>query len=416
MKWQTIREFLLRPRTLLVLYIGMALFASIQLVSLGTHKYIYSGPVDQPTLNKPGYLERFAGKEITEYNNYVIFKSSFFHLINQQGLYTIYPSEHWDLYKYSPTFALLMAPMAYLPDIAGLSIWNLLNALVLFFAIRMLPFKSKMQCLLLWFVAQELLTSLQNAQSNGLMCGLMIAAYAHMQRGKPALATLWLMFATFIKVYGAIGFCLFLFYPQKPKFILYAALWGIVFAACPLIVTPLDTLVSQYRSWAALMAEDAAGATGLSVAGWLKSWFGLDNLRAQVSLAGIVLFFIPLLRFKLYKDDVFRLLFVAFMLIWVVIFNHKAESPTFVIAAAGVGIWYFAMPKATWRTVLLWLVFIFTCLAGTDIFPPYVKKHFIYPYTIKVVPCIIAWCVIFAELMLLKKPENITPSKMALNE
>jgi hypothetical protein len=412
MKWQSVREFLLHPRTLLVLYIGVALFAAIQLVSLGTHIFVASGPADQATMNKPGYLDAFNGKEITEYNNYRIFKFSFFHLIHGQSLYTIYPDEHWDLYKYSPSFALLMAPLAYLPDILGLSIWNLLNALVLFFALRMLPFKNAAQSLLLWFVAQELLTSLQNSQSNALMCGLVIAAYAHMQRGKPALATLWLVIATLIKVYGAVGFCLFLFYPGKLKFLLYAALWTIVFAALPLMVTRFDTLLWQYKNWGTLMAEDASSSTGLSVAGWLKSWFGIENSKTYVSLIGLLAFFIPLLRFRHYKDEVFRLLFVAFMLIWVVIFNHKAESPTFVIAVAGVGIWYFAMPKAMWRTAILWTVFVFTCLAGTDIFPPEIKKDFIYPYTIKALPCIIAWVIILAELILLKQREIDVTSKL----
>jgi hypothetical protein len=48
------------------------------------------------------------------------------------------------------------------------------------------------------------------------------------------------------------------------------------------------------------------------------------------------------------------------------------------------------------------LVLVFTCLSGTDFFPPYVKKHFVYPYTIKAVPCIIVWCVMFAELLTIK--------------
>ena len=130
----------------------------------------------------------------------------------------------------------------------------------------------------------------------------------------------------------------------------------------------------------------------------------------MVSLMGVILFFIPLTRYKMYSNQTFRLMILAFMLLWVIIFNHKAESSTFIIAVAGVGIWYFANEKANWRLALMILVLLFTSMSTTDIFPPYVKKHFIYPYTIKAVPCILVWCVVFVELMLMPKPKLIKES------
>src|SRR6185436_4649713 len=103
--------------------------------------------------------------------------------------------------------------------------------------------------LLSWFVLLELLTSMQNAQSNGLMAALIIAAFAHLNKGKVHWAALWLVIATFIKVYGAIVFCLFLFYPGRLKFMGYAILWTIFFALIPLVATPLPTLIWQYQNW-----------------------------------------------------------------------------------------------------------------------------------------------------------------------
>ncbi|MES2703366.1 MAG: glycosyltransferase family 87 protein [Bacteroidota bacterium] len=401
-----IAKLVLQPRVLLGIYIAAAVIAAVQLVLLGSHEFTWpKPPYPDDIMNKPHLMKLFIGRQLTEYNNYLIFKHSFFHLLQGSNLYGVYPAEHWDFYKYSPTFALLMAPLAYLPDIVGLTIWNLANALAVFFAIRMLPLNIRTQCMLLLFVAMELLTSLQNTQSNGLMCGLMIAAYGCMQKDKPLWATLWLVLATYIKVYGAIGFCLFLFYPGKLRFIAYAALWTIVLGALPLMVTSWQMLVTQYTNWAALIKADASAAVGLSVAGWLKSWFGLTNIMSYITLTGVFLFFLPFLRFAHYRDEAFRILILASMLLWVVIFNHKAESPTFIIAVAGAGIWYFSRPKATWRAVLFWVVFIFTSLATTDIFPPFVKQHFIYPYTIKAVPCIIAWFVVLAELMTMRRGE-----------
>ncbi len=408
---QKIRAILFKPGTLLVVFVAAAIIASVQGILLGTHMFHMPKVFPADIMNKPEYMNQFIGRQLTEYNNYVIFKYSWFHLIHGTDLYGLYPAEHWDFYKYSPTFALFMGGIAYLPDVIGLSIWNILNAIAVFFAIRLLPFSVRKQCLILWFVALELLTCLQNNQSNGLMCGLIIAAYGCMEHKKVVLATLWLVLAMYIKVYGAIGFCFFLFYPGKFKFILYSILWTVVFAALPLLVTSPQTLVWQYQNWANLMIADAAAARGLSVAGWLYSWFGIENVKMYVTLIGMGLFLLPFVRFKMYSNQVFRLLVLASMLVWVIIFNHKAESSTFIIAVAGVAIWYFAMPSAKWRTVLFWLVFVFTCLATTDVFPMYVKTHFIYVYKIKAVPCIIVWCMILADVMRLSQSARIPAEK-----
>lgn len=402
---EKISAVLLRPRTLLVVYVGMALFAAIQLYSFGRHFFTMpkAGTYPNDIMNHLENMNQFVGVQLTEYNNYLIFKYSFFNLCNGINLYSIHHSQHWDFFKYSPTFALLMAPMAVLPDVVGLCIWNVLNAITMYLAIRMLPFTTKAQSLLMWFVAMELLTCLQNTQSNGLMAGLVIAAYGCLRREKLLWATLWLVLATYIKVYGAIGFALFLFYPGKPKAFLYTVVWTVLFAILPLMVTSLHTLGLQYKHWGELLSADAEAATGLSVAGWLHSWFGLDGIKTGVSAAGILLFLVQFVRLDLYKNEVYRLLTVASMLLWVTIFNHKAESPTFIIAVVGVGIWYFTQPVARWRQGVLLFVFLFTCMATTDLFPPPVRKGFIYPYTIKAVPCIVAWCVVFVELLRLKK-------------
>jgi hypothetical protein len=184
-------------------------------------------------------------------------------------------------------------------------------------------------------------------------------------------------------------------------------MWMAVLFMLPLIVTPMPALIWQYQNWLELMKADAVAATGLSVAGWLNTWFGLSDVKTYVSLGGIVLFLAQFIRFDLYKTEAYKIMMVASMLLWVVIFNHKAESPTFIIAMAGVGIWYYARPKMTWRTATVVLAFIFTSLSTTDVFPPFLRNSFVYPYTIKAVPCIIIWFIVFAEIMLMKRDEKI---------
>src|SRR5690606_20257253 len=102
------QEFIFNHNTLLVLYIVIAVLVSIQLVSLGANQQFNSA-------HNTFY---------TSYNNYIIFKQSFFHLIEGKDMYIHYPAEYYDLYKYSPSFAVFMGLFAYLPDIAGLMLWN----------------------------------------------------------------------------------------------------------------------------------------------------------------------------------------------------------------------------------------------------------------------------------------------------
>lgn len=380
---------LLHPRTPVVLYALAALAASLHLYLLGTH-------------------DGGNGHHYTSYNNYVIFRQSFFHLLDEKDLYAWHLAEQWDLYKYSPAFALAFGALAWMPDWLGLILWNGLNAFVLLAAIRKLPLDENRQTAVLLFVFVELLTSLQNAQSNGLLAGLLIAAFNAFEKKKLAWAALAIVGATFIKVYGAVGFALFLFYPGKWRFIALSALWTALLAALPLAVLSPNVLMDQYQSWARMMAEDHAASYGISVMGWLHAWFGVGkSAEKAVLLAGLVLFALPLLRPKAFASLHFRLLFLAQLLLWIIVFNHKAESPTYVIAVAGVALWYWSSEKkAAWRKVLLWAVFVLTCLSPTDLFPPVVKREIFEPLVVKAVPCILVWAVVVVELMRIRFRED----------
>jgi hypothetical protein len=95
----------------------------------------------------------------------------------------------------------------------------------------------------------------------------------------------------------------------------------------------------------------------------------------------------------------YRALLLASVLLWVIIFNHKAESPTFVIAMAGVAIWYFMQPKTGWKTALAVLAFVLTSLSPTDLFPKPVRDQLVNPYVLKAVPCIFIWLVLIYEMV-----------------
>jgi hypothetical protein len=346
------------------------------------------------------------GIEYTKYNNYVIFKQSYFHLIENKDLYQLYPKEHWDLYKYSPTFSLFMGLLAYLPDFLGLLIWNLLNAFVLFFALWKLPFSSdKKRIWAFLFLVIELVTSLQNAQSNGLMAGLIILAFVYLEKKNIAIATLCIVATIFIKIFGIVAFALFLFYPNKLKSALYTLGWILLLGVLPLILISPEQLTFLYKSWGNLLQNDHSISIGFSVSGWLFTWFGL-NLKTFSLVVGTLLFCVPFIHYKYFNKVRFKLLYLASILLWIVIFNHKAESPTFVIAVTGVAIWFFTQEFNKLNFSFLMLALLFTVLAATDLFPKFIRDDYFVPYVVKAVPCIFIWGKITWELMFYPKSLN----------
>jgi len=336
----------------------------------------------------------------THYNNYVIYRQSFAHLVGQQPLYTLYLGEHWDYFRYSPSFALAFGAFAWMPDLAGLLLWNVLNVSVLFVAWRMLPVADERITLAAgWFVAIEVMTALQNSQSNVLLAGLLILAFGLLERRYVAAATMMIVIAAFTKLFGLVALSLFLLYPQKGKFVLFSALWGLAIGLLPLLAVPPAQLVRLYQGWWNLLSIDYGQSAGLSVMAWLQSWFGVAPPNSVVGLAGVVIFCWPLLYVRRHRDLMFRLLFLCNLLIWVVVFNHKAESSSYVIAMGGVGLWFFSQEKTRLNTALAALAFVFTSLSPTDVFPRALSVVFFVPYAIKAVPCIVIWAKIMHELI-----------------
>lgn len=343
----------------------------------------------------------------THYNNYIIFKQSFFHLIQHKNLYHWYEPEQWDLFKYSPSFALLFGVFAYLPDPVGLLIWNILNVGCLTVALVQVPrLPDRARVIMLFFILVEVVISIQSTQSNALIAGLLVLAFIAMERNRPMLAAVLITSTVFIKLFGLFGFGLFLFYPCRWKGAIAAAMSMILFAFLPLIVLSWSELMMQYQGWYDTLAEDRV-ETGLSVLGWFQSWFGLNANPNTVVLIGFLMLLVPLLRWRCWIYYPFRLMALASVLIWVVIFNHMAESPTFVIAVTGAGIWFFARSRPGYQQFWLWFILLFTSLSTTDLFPKDFQLSVVEPFVLKAVPCIALWVWITIEI-LIYRPEPIS--------
>jgi len=363
----------------------------------------------------------------SHYNNYIIFKQSFFHLIASQDLYIHYPQEQYDLFKYPPTFALLFAPFSMLPDFLGYSIWTALNLLLPVFAIYKLQgVSSRVKAAMSAPLLLEGFTSALNSQSNGLMLGLLLFAFVAMQNGRISQAVLFIWLTAFIKLFGVLFFAMLLVFPGAlRKSLLRVPVIFVVLYLLPLPVLGWEGLQQQYASMFNLLAHDHGYFVKYSVMGWLQQWFGLRPNKNLILILGLGLQCLPLLvliiKQKLWRSgslqqmnskslERWQFLFAASWLLWMVIFNHMAESATYVIAVGGAMLAFsqfksmnnadFEPVKNTqldddrynspWILAFI-MMFLFTMLGPTDIYPKEVRFWIVETAQLKAFPCILLW-------------------------
>jgi len=363
----------------------------------------------------------------SHYNNYIIFKQSFFHLIASQDLYIHYPQEQYDLFKYPPTFALLFAPFSMLPDFLGYSIWTALNLLLPVFAIYKLQgVSSRVKAAMSAPLLLEGFTSALNSQSNGLMLGLLLFAFVAMQNGRISQAVLFIWLTAFIKLFGVLFFAMLLVFPGAlRKSLLRVPVIFVVLYLLPLPVLGWEGLQQQYASMFNLLAHDHGYFVKYSVMGWLQQWFGLRPNKNLILILGLGLQCLPLLvliiKQKLWRSgslqqmnskslERWQFLFAASWLLWMVIFNHMAESATYVIAVGGAMLAFsqvkfmnnadFESVKSSqlndvrnnspWILAFI-MMFLFTMLGPTDVYPKEVRFWIVETAQLKAFPCILLW-------------------------
>lgn len=331
--------------------------------------------------------ELFFGELHTAFNNYLIFKQSFTHLLTESPLYTYYPAEYGDLYKYSPTFALLMAPFSVLPDWTGLILWNLLNSLSLLYVLHKLLEKNRYSFLFISvFILLELLTSLHNAQSNALVTALILCFVYENRKGNAWLAAFCLALSVYIKIFGGLAILLAFFSPRPWKTLLAFSVWMFILLIMPLLVVSPEYLLEQYTAWLHLLRTDLPHENNLSLYSVLGS-LGIPPFPSiYLSFFGLILL-IGILLAGLYRrrnEDNAIYLSVSLVLMWMVLFNHKSESPTYIIAVVGIGMLYLLSERNWVAKVILFQSFICISLSSTDLFPIDFRMQYLYPAQVKV--------------------------------
>jgi hypothetical protein len=345
-------------------------------------------------------------------NNYAIYKGVFAHLFRQVNLYSLYPLDHVDSNHYGPIFGLIIMPFTVLPDALGVPLWVCLQAFVLYKALTLLPVKPIYQWILLAICIVDLMTASASVQVNPSIIGMMILSWYFVKKDQVIWATLFVVLGTFIKLYGIVGLAFWVFSDSKIKYISYVIMWAIVLFVLPMVFSSPEFIVQSYFDWFESLVHkhdinqgvaNGAGTTyqDVSLMGLVRRIGGFPDIPgAYFIIPGFLLQIIPLLRFKQYCEVIFQLRFLAALAIFVVIFSSSSESPTFIIATAGVAIWYITQeyPIQKWVQVLLVLMVILTSLSATDIFPKHIRHIFII-YSIKAFPCCLVWFACIYQLL-----------------
>ncbi len=350
-------------------------------------------------------------------NNFAIFRASFVNLLAGRDLYVPHPEQYADLFKYSPTFAFLFAPLSLLPLPLATLLWNALNALLLYHAVRrLLPDERGTLALVLMYL--EVLGSMQRAQSNALVAALVLLAYLAFEQGRPVRATLAVSLGALVKLFPLAAASMAVLHPRRVRTALIGSAVLTALIALPLLAIPPHELLDQYRSWHHRLALDlhaTAGHTGASRYGGimeqLRLWFGVRWANWPVQLAGTALLLLPLaVRPHRRSDPDFRLRYLCSLLVYMVIFNNQSESPSFVIAMTGIAIWYVAWPRTPVRTGLMALTVLLVSISSSELAPGWFKREVLVPYHAKTIPCALVWLVLQAELLGLRATRSRRPA------
>jgi hypothetical protein len=336
-------------------------------------------------------------------NDFAIFRASFWNLIAGRDLYVLRLDQAHDYFKYSPTFALLFAPFAALPFVVGLFCWNLVNALGVFFALKLLlpPDQAGVAQVLVFLPT---LRSIQSSQSNALVAALIIYAFLSFERGWLWRGGLAIALGAVTKIFPLAALSFALPRPNRVRAVFVSLFTTVVLLALPLLVVSPTALLAQYKSWSALERLEA-GLYGSSVMGLLRD-AGLEwpVWQLQLMSAAIVLA-VLLASVSRWNDRSTRLQFLGFVMVFCVLFNHRSERQSAVIAISGAVIWFLASPRAVWRTTIFLFVYALVVIIGTDFIPDAIKA--LLPAQARfTIPLTILWLVMLGQLAVHRTPRR----------
>jgi Gpi18-like mannosyltransferase len=347
-------------------------------------------------------------------NNFIIFRTSFWHLIHQEHLYAYHPDEYVDLFLYGPPFAVMIAPLALLPTLAGVILWNVANAVALLFAIYELPsFDEKTKAIMSWLCLNSCITSLINVQYHGIVTALIILAYTFIKKEKDFWAAFCIVLGTMTKLYGVVGLAFFFFSKNKLKLIASGLFWIAVLFVLPMAFSSPTYILQTYQEWFEVLVKKndinevlTNPYQDLSVMGMVRRLAqdaSISNL--WYILPAVLVFALSYIRINLFFNTRYQLLLLCSTLMLVVLASTGTEASTLLIGFVGAVIWYMQSAKTSTDKALFIFALLVTSFGPTDLMPKYIRNEFLRKYALMVLPMLLVWVKVHWEMLASKKEE-----------
>lgn len=339
------------------------------------------------------------------HNNYKIFRHVFWHLWERRNLYLTYPEKYGDANHYGPVFALVIAPYALLPDALGGLLWNLSMAGLLWLALRRLQLPPERLLVVMLACVVDLANANWSNQFNPAIPALVLLTLADVEEGRDFRAPLWALLGAFVKLYGVVGLVALLFARDRRAFLLGCLAWSALLLVLPMALSSPGHVLQSYRDWFHSLVEKNALNVSLgsqqdvSIMGAFRRIGGSAYPTAWFLAAGLPLALGPLLRRGQYRHHEFRLLLVASLLMFTVLFSTGSENATYVLLGVGAGLWLALRPEPfAPRHALLLGILLLAGLAPTDLLSVPVRL-FVNRYALRAIPAAVVWLLLCRELL-----------------
>jgi hypothetical protein len=158
-----------------------------------------------------------------------------------------------------------------------------------------------------------------------------------------------------------------------------------------LLFMPMDAAIQYYKDWLAIISSDTIKES-YSVYGLIKNMHWNISETYILFAAFVTLVAYVVMQYVSGAKTMKHL--VAFLLVWVTVFNRASEPATYIIAMGGAILWYLCRPKNKVSTVIFWLTITISTLIPTDIWPYFDKIK--YDYYLKSIFCLLILTDMFA--------------------
>ncbi|MDI9319121.1 MAG: glycosyltransferase family 87 protein [Phycisphaerales bacterium] len=346
------------------------------------------------------------------FNNYLIYKYVYIHTLEKKNLFAHYPSEYIDLNHYGILFSLIIAPFYYIPDRLAILIYQFLQLLGLHYVIRRLPFSDFKQNILLLFLLFEAIANCQNVQTNTFIGFIFVGTYVAITNKSELKAAFLILLGFLVKIYGIVALGLFFFVEKKLKFIFGLFLFAAILYFLPLLITDLDFINESYLSWFRELTTKNGTNTALDNQHQNMSAIGIVMRILQnnefnillIILPAFILQIAPLLHFKLFRNTIFQLRYLAALMLFTILYSSSTETSTHIIGAIGIGIWWLTQNDYKSKKMLTFIIccFLLGTISTTDLVPNYFNVAIVRKYALKALPYWIVWFICIYQLMRFK--------------